>query len=162
MGMYHELLSYKEQHGGSTNVPHDYRKNGAKLGRWVLNQRHFCKKKERVDLLNKIGFVWKLTGNQKGKAVNQRQWMEMYKRLEKYKQEHNSTCVPTKYDADPGLGTWVKRQRQNRNKKEKMGKERLDLLNKIGFAWKGIPGRKGQHKIGIFKSASYSERVAQL
>ena len=63
--------------------------------------------------------------------------MEMYKRLEKYKQEHNSTCVPTKYDADPDLGNWVTRQRQNRYKKERMGKERLDLLNKIGFAWKG-------------------------
>ena len=56
--------------------------------------------------------------------------MEMYKRLEKYKQEYNSTCVPQKYKADPQLGLWVSYQRQQCKKKEL-----VDLLNRIGFAW---------------------------
>ena len=56
----------------------------------------------------------------------------MYERLKKYKQEHNSTSVPNRYKADPKLGKWVSKQRQSCKIKE-----RVDLLNKIGFAWKG-------------------------
>jgi len=58
MAMYQRLVSYKEEHNGSTLVPFKY-KEDPKLGNWVRNQRRRCKKKERVKLLNDINFVWK-------------------------------------------------------------------------------------------------------
>jgi len=127
MGMYERLKKYKQEHN-STSVPLHY-KADPKLGRWVSKQRHRCKEKERVDLLNQIGFVWE---GKNRRGTDPQAWMEMYERLKKYKQEHNSTSVPTRYKVDPKLGKWVSKQRQSCNKKE-----RVDLLNKIGFAWKG-------------------------
>ena len=127
MVMYHQLLSYKEQHGGSTNVPRGYCRN-KKLAKWVANQRQLyhgnmkALSKERIDLLESIGFQWRLRC---------RTWMEMYKRLEKYKQGHNSTCVPISYKADPQLGRWVQWQRQHCKMKE-----RIALLESIGFQWR--------------------------
>ena len=72
--------------------------------------------------------------------------MEMYERLERYKQEYNSTRVPQRYEADPQLAVWVQHQRQRCKKKE-----RVDLLNKIGFAWKGTyPFHFEQSVDGVF------------
>jgi len=57
MHMYHRLCSYKEKHGGSTTVPRLYAKDPS-LGFWVKLQRCKCKQKDRVKLLDDIGFVW--------------------------------------------------------------------------------------------------------
>jgi hypothetical protein len=55
--MYQRLLAYKEKHG-STHVP---RKSDLQLENWVQDQRRKCKLKDRIDLLNDIGFVWDAT-----------------------------------------------------------------------------------------------------
>ena len=65
---FHELVAYKDTHGGSCNVPHRYDKN-PQLGRWVNNQRTQYKKfqqdpstsqmtQERIERLQSIGFEW--------------------------------------------------------------------------------------------------------
>jgi hypothetical protein len=54
--MYRRLIYYKQQFG-TTQVPRPYKDDPA-LGYWVYNQRQKCKKKERIKLLNDIGFVW--------------------------------------------------------------------------------------------------------
>ena len=61
-------------------------------------------------------------------------WNEMYKRLQQYKNKHQSTNVPRKFDEDPRLGFWVNSQRQMHNKK-KLAKKRFIRLNSIGFVW---------------------------
>ena len=57
-----ELVAYEAIHG-HTNVPQNDNEN-KKLGKWVMNQRSAKKKKklskERVKLLNEIGFNWDL------------------------------------------------------------------------------------------------------
>lgn len=55
MEMYKQLLAYKEKHG-TTCVPCQY----PKLGTWVRAQRQKCKSKKRRDLLDEIGFVWRI------------------------------------------------------------------------------------------------------
>lgn len=58
MRRYEQLVQYKKDHG-NTNVPSRYKENPS-LGRWVHGQRQDCKKQDRIDLLNDIGFVWRL------------------------------------------------------------------------------------------------------
>lgn len=117
--MYQRLWAYNKKHG-NTCVPRSYNAD-PQLAKWVKNQRQHCKEKDRIDLLNDINFEW---------SVKTKNWVVMYERLLKYKKEHGNTCVPTGYKEDPQLVNWVKNQRKNCKKKE-----RIDLLNDIGFVW---------------------------
>jgi hypothetical protein len=67
---YGQLIRFKEING-HCNVPQRYATN-VELGRWVKDQRTFKTKgklyQERIDLLNDIGFSWKLTCHSNGKG----------------------------------------------------------------------------------------------
>ena len=81
---------------------------------------------ERVDRLDKLGFVW---------DVHQWQWNQRYHELLQYKEKHNHTNVPMSYG---GLGLWVFNQRAHYNSYCKgnesgMTTARHDLLKSIGF-----------------------------
>jgi hypothetical protein len=61
-------------------------------------------------------------------------WDKIYRLLCAYKEQHNTTKVPNRYDQDPALGNWVKTQRTIYKKGELL-QQREDLLNEIGFVW---------------------------
>ena len=125
MDMYKQLLEYKKTHNGLTNVAKTSLQHD-KLGRWVYHQRSLYRNgklsPERVKLLQSIGFKWKI--------VDDTPWIDMYKRLVRYKQEHGTTCVPYKYQADRKLGRWVYAQRRSCE-----NQKLVELLNSIGFVW---------------------------
>ena len=58
MHMYHRLVAYKKKNG-TTRVPYTWNSD-TQLGEWVSNQRRYdrCKQKDRVLLMNQIGFDW--------------------------------------------------------------------------------------------------------
>lgn len=117
--MYQRLVAYKEKYN-TTFVPERY-KEDSQLGFWILSQRRGCKHQDRINLLNDIGFHWDARTDS---------WMEMYKRLDVYKEKYKNTRVPGQYKADPQLGVWVFTQRQCCKEKY-----RVDLLNNINFEW---------------------------
>jgi hypothetical protein len=119
MEMYQRLVAYKKKHN-NTRVPCRYGED-SQLGFWVTQQRRFCKDKDRIELLNDIGFEW----NPQRDA-----WMEMYRRLVTYKRKHGSVCVPRHRGKYSRLGLWVHRQRQRCKESY-----RIQLLNGIGFHW---------------------------
>jgi len=125
MEMYRRLLAYKKIHG-NTRIPQRY-KEDPKLGKWVSDQRSKCKDKDRIYLLNDIGFVWRAGSP---RSNNDGFWMEMYGRLVAYEKTHGDTRVPFRYKEDPRLGRWVSAQRRYCK-----NKDRIDLLKKIGFEW---------------------------
>jgi len=53
---YKRLVAYKEQYG-TTVIPLNDNFDPS-LGRWVAKQRYRCKKKDRIQLLQDIDFVW--------------------------------------------------------------------------------------------------------
>jgi len=120
--MYERLLAYKEKNG-TTDVPR-FCTEDPQLGSWASNQRRYCKDDYRIFLLRDIGFVWDKS------ELRHATWNVMYERLSAYKQKHGNVRVPTRYEADPRLGRWVKVQRQDCKEKN-----RIDLLNIIGFDW---------------------------
>mmetsp|Transcript_19756 Transcript_19756/g.27950 ORF Transcript_19756/g.27950 Transcript_19756/m.27950 type:complete len:323 (-) Transcript_19756:200-1168(-) len=59
-------------------------------------------------------------------------WNEKFDRLKEYKEEHGDCLVPSLYEKDPKLGTWVRWQRTKQNK---MSEDRRLRLESIGFQW---------------------------
>ena len=68
---FHDLVAYKDTHGGSCNVPQRYAEN-PQLGNWVDTQRRQYKKfqqdpatssmtQERIERLESIAFEWGVT-----------------------------------------------------------------------------------------------------
>jgi hypothetical protein len=122
--MYEQLAEYYRKNQ-STKLT---KKNGyqTKLFQWINGQRERYRKnslpKEQIKLLNDINFDFEYSLNNT--------WMKNYNLLVKYKEEHGgSTRVPKAY---PELGNWVGNQRR---RKMRLKKERIDLLEKIDFEW---------------------------
>jgi hypothetical protein len=122
-----ELKEYKKQNG-DTLVSCRYEVN-PQLGSWVSKQRTKYKSKqlsdERIQRLNKIGFVWE---------ANELAWEKMFAELKKYKKQNGDTLVPQRYKDNPQLGIWVVWQRQH-YKRNQLSDERIHRLNELGFVW---------------------------
>ena len=138
---YMELVSFVGKFGHA-RVPHNFPKN-ISLGEWVHNQRRHVKNyikgdasskmtKDRIELLNKVGFEW-------GRCCLP--WENMYKKLVSFVHEFGHAKVPRQYPENPSLGIWVVKQRQsykkflNDDSSSNMTKDRIQLLNKVGFEW---------------------------
>jgi len=145
---------------GTTNFLRRYTKN-KQLGAWVSKQRHSYKlieegkpstlTKERIDSLNKLGFVWQV-----GKRENPSQWDERLQQLVDFNNEFNHTNVPRNYAQNKPLGAWANTQRiqyklNEKGKPSTLTNERINSLNKLGFVW-----RPGKGKM------PWDERLQQL
>lgn len=59
---------------------------------------------ERIDLLNAIGFTWTIRSRDSmGESWNQR-----LLELRQFKQQYGHCLVPSRYEANPELGIWVR------------------------------------------------------
>jgi len=138
---YDELLSYIKDFGDAC-VPAKFAEN-IPLGTWVKNQRRCYNKfqngyalcsitKERIQLLNNIGFEWN---------IHSSAWNVHYEELVSYVKKFGDARVPNRFADIPFLGSWVSCQRrnykkfQNGNTSCSITKERIQLLNNIGFEW---------------------------
>ena len=116
----------------------------------ATNDAHSAMSKDRIDLLNNLGFEWENPRKRKVIAQSERRteanyfddrWEEMFKRLKRFQRKYGNTLVPTKYDNDRQLGNWVCSQRTNRKQWIKGGYtspkniDRFSRLDEIGFVW---------------------------
>ena len=126
MDQYNKLVTFKEKNG-HTRVPiKDYKA----LREWIYtqqsNQRLGTLRQDRVQLLNDIGFVWRKTESEKSKA-----WMDMYNRLNSFKQENGQFKVSVDADTET-LREWISCQ-QKCKRTGTLSQDRQELLAKIGF-----------------------------
>ena len=102
------------------------------LGAWAQKQREDRKNgelsEERRRRLEGAGFVWTDT------KYCETGWEEKFQELRRYNEQEGDCHVPQRYSANPQLGEWVRKQRQN-YKKGKLLQERLERLATIGFSW---------------------------
>lgn len=141
MEKYEELLDFRLSNGHCL-VPNQYPANPS-LAEWVKRQRYQYKLKgmgkhssmsdDRVTALEKLGFVWNSHD-----AV----WEERLKELKQYKSLFGNTNVPSKYEANPQLAIWIKRQRRQykfltEGKASTMTPYRVEKLREIDFSWSG-------------------------
>jgi len=141
MEKYEELLDFRLRNGHCL-VPNQYPENPS-LAEWVKRQRYQHKLKgmgkhssmsdDRVVALEKLGFVWNSHD-----AV----WEERLKELKKYRNLFGNTNVPSKYEPNPQLAIWIKRQRRQykflmEGKPSTMTPYRVEKLREINFSWSG-------------------------
>lgn len=134
-----ELVEYRKRFGHCL-VHHTYTEN-LPLTRWVKRQRYQYKlllegknstlTKDRVAALEAIDFVWDSQGTT---------WFEHLADLQDFKAIYGHCNVPTKWDKNPKLATWVKCQRKQyrlfkNQKPSNMTQLRILELEKIGFQW---------------------------
>lgn len=140
---YNQLIEFKNLNG-HCNVPKNYKANLA-LGIWIAEQRakykktmqgrRSCMTKERIQALEKIGFVWS-PGN---KLHNL--WQRRYEDLLEFKKKHGHCNVSREVHNEVVLGRWVSQQR-SQYKKRLAGKAnciteyRIKCLEKVGFQWR--------------------------
>lgn len=111
------------------------------LGGFIRRQRVLRDKgklsKEKIDLLDKIGMVWKV---QKNIDVIKDCWMEKYLLAKKYYEKHGNLLIPAKYaeyynSKECFLGWWIREQRKN-YEDAILSTDKINLLNEIEMVWK--------------------------
>ncbi len=131
MNWYQELENYTKEHG-HPNVPQSRPKT--KLANWVMIQR--CRRdksyngnppltKEQIELLDRLGFRWK---------VREEQWQERFDQLKLFKEQHGHCNVELVADEDDKLLSWVKSQR-NSLAQGKLDEDKKTQLDEIEFSW---------------------------
>ena len=131
---FQQLLEYKKKYGDCF-VPVNWKKN-RQLGIWVSTQRTLEKKKkmdpEKKKRLDEIGFIWK----NKTKYFQDKRydeiWEKNYQKLIAYKKKYGKLQVSVQIDRP--LQRWTCAQRKH-YQIGKLSKDRIEKLNKIGFAW---------------------------
>jgi hypothetical protein len=78
-------------------------------------------------------------------------WLESLSRLISYKEEHGDSNVPSKWRNDPALGEWVQVQRKEfrihkHEARNYLTKEKIHILNAIGFEWSGETTKKKKRR----------------
>jgi hypothetical protein len=136
---FEELCAFVKKNG-HCQVPHGYPENQS-LARWTKRQRYQYKLKsegkpstmtdDRIAALNALGFVWNSHG-----AV----WEERLNEIKEYKRQNGHCNVPSQYDENQKLATWVKCQRRQyklfvASKRSNMTVERVNRLQGMGFVW---------------------------
>lgn len=145
---YQKLTIYYKENGNCLVPP-----NRKDLAWWVTKQRKYKSNltNEQINKLNKLHFVW-------GNGLDHK-WDSNYLELEKYHKKHGHCLIPAKTNGQ--LGSWVCSQRAKRNK---LSKDRIEKLNKLGFEWNPIEARwnemfdsyKNNRNALVHKSALWS------
>jgi hypothetical protein len=158
---YEKLVEFKQKNGHCL-VPNRYQEDWS-LGKWVATQRARHVRQDRKELLDEIGFAWRVSrDNYKRKAdkiwhpqyeklvefkqtrvstrdnyktKTDKTWHQQYEKLVEFKQTNGNCLVPQSYEGDASLGVWVFTQRAS-YANNKMRQDRKDLLDELGFTWR--------------------------
>ena len=136
---------YKEK--GNLLISAEYTTNeGINLGSWIHCQRRNYREKkiskERINLLEEIGMVWKPLDEE---------WSEYYNLATDYYQKNKNLLIPFRYKTDEGvkLGSWINTQR-NSYREKKLSKEKIELLKKIEMVWNAIDAQwENRYKLAV-------------
>ena len=159
---YDHLLEYQKEHG-NVNVPRNYvcKKDGYRLGNWVMYQRQIQNGKKRKTSLSReqilamkeIGFQWN------GDATSNKKWEEGYNHLLEYKRKNGNIDVQKGYKCEDGyhLGFWLCTQRQRKKGSgTPLTYDQIKKLNDLGIKWENI--RSHNWEKGFEHLKEYVER----
>lgn len=107
------------------------------LGVWVSNQRSTFHRgilsPNRKQLLDDIGFVWRVEAKQARADLYQRQWDQHYELLCQYKQVHGHVNVSSDGEDSDKLGLWVVNQKESA-RRGSLNPVRAERLLSIGLS----------------------------
>lgn len=147
---YNDLIQFKNEYG-NYNVPRNYKKN-KELSFWIKNQKNLYQNgtldKIRENKLKNIGFTFDNSFDNK--------WNIMYFELQKYINQFGTKPFNSEYKR---LSEWVTKQRKY-YKENKLSKERIEFLNKIGFMWTLRENKSGVK--GVYLDKNSNKWVANI
>jgi hypothetical protein len=128
MKKYHLLQQFKKINGHCRCISQSGQ--DPSLERWIRKQQE-DKRMGRLSgakekLLDELDFDWQISNS----------WTKKFQELQQFKQNNGHCRVPYRYTADPSLGRWVDTQRHEQ-KNQRLPLYREQLLNELGFEWKG-------------------------
>lgn len=158
--MFQRLWTYKRVHG-NVLVPDRYEGGKPKLGSWVGTQRRAYKqkrmRKDRVERLNAIDFVWVIRERAHRETLqNKLRWMCKFGELVEWHQENNHYRVPINGETR-SLGKWLNTQRFDYNN-QLLIDYRKYLLHNIQVPWKTQPQKDA---LWLEQFHTYKESVDQ-
>jgi len=131
---YNHLQDFRRQHPNRWPMASEEFPKGCKLGEWVKDQKrrnkNGCLKKERKELLEKIGFP--LGEN----TERQKAWELQCEWLLKFREQYPDRW-PKQHEEFPEgnkVGRWINKQRVLYNQ-GRLSQERTILLERAGFPW---------------------------
>lgn len=131
-----ELRHYQQEHG-HTRVPRRY----PSLGPWVSKQRQLYKRRllddDRVAELEEVGFCWNVTATRSTSSVSrpnslELQWWERYRQLQDLLSSTPSSTLADVVPPRSSLGTWLRKQRQQR---DSLREKHLQALERLDPQW---------------------------
>ena len=132
---YLKLMGFYEEHGHCI-VPSFYDRDKS-LGMWVGKQRQYYAgnrlPEDRKQLLDELGFVWKVDKADADASLNQREWDEQLDRIIQFKEQYGHCDVPRSF-TKWGLGGWLCGQRAAARKGQ-LDTRRVHKLLSIGVTW---------------------------
>jgi hypothetical protein len=132
------MAEFDNTQDGHCLVPRRYQEDMS-LGAWVSKQRQIHNKNKlgfhRQELLNDIGFVWRVVKYAPARIDRDPQWNKKYQTLVEFKSKNGHCLVPKMYrEEDMSLGKWVGNQRQIHSN-NKLRLDRKGLLDELEFVW---------------------------
>lgn len=152
-----ETFIYQNRFGDS-NAHRNYTTlEGFPLGTWQYKQRELYKKggldAEKIKRLKSLGFKWRLSYSPA------EAFAKGFVETMKYKEEFGNPNALVSYktrDSYP-LGEWQAHQRKAFNK-GKLDKEKIRLLEEIGFLWKRVTKDEASFEKGLQETMQYREQ----
>lgn len=134
---YAELKRFKKRFG-HFDVPATWPEN-PRLPNWLSQQRRDLRSgtlsAEHKARLEEVGFTWERTH-----FLLDDLWERRFSELVAFKNLFGHCAVPGRWRENMQLANWVENQRAFR-KRGKLGKERIQRLDAIGFRWAGNSSR---------------------
>jgi hypothetical protein len=153
-----ECKQYREEFG-HCKIPTAYKDNKS-LGIWVQEMRRNFKllkqgkepryklTDEQIEMLDQVGFHWGWTPDPTKSAETDSSWESNFAKLQEYQTSYGSfdmmeeDATTTTGSSSISLDKWARVQRNQYKKREQkiktfMTKDRIKMLNEIGFNWEG-------------------------
>lgn len=140
--IYYQTLYQIYKDNGTVNMSYSssFCLNGLAIGRWVRRQRHIYSigkmRKDRIEKLERIGFVW--DGRIVKQKVQKEQWDKIFALAESYYKENGNLRMPRYYVIDGvDVGTWLSNLKSGYNgkNKRKLTEYQISKLESIGIEW---------------------------
>jgi hypothetical protein len=152
---YFALSDYKEKHG---NFIIKNKQLHSELYKWMLALRKAKKSgnkeflsETKINLLNDINFLW---------DEKESNWDKNYFKLKAFIELNGHCLVPVNYKENQGLYQWLLKIRKNR---DKLSKDKIELLDSIGFEWdrKKLANGRIKKKLGKLLTEYNSEKITE-